>query len=116
MLRSVCASAIADGVISCIVCDASTGETRTGIDRGGLEGARVLFDILLETAPVAGVELDASVSAAREALIVGAQHATFACVTVSHNWLVLIVTSSSFSVALGWSLLRRIAAAAEVSS
>ena len=116
MLSSACASAIADGVISCVVFDANSGVTRAGIDHGGLDGARPLFDILNGLSPVQSAEPDALDPPGREVLIVGAQHASFACVTSSQKWLVLIVASSSFSVALGWSLLRRVAAVAEAAA
>ncbi|MET0793189.1 MAG: hypothetical protein ABW061_16835 [Polyangiaceae bacterium] len=118
MLHSVCASAIADGVISCVVFDASTGEPREGIDRGGLEGAAALFDLLRGIAPVRGPEPEpgSNEPQGREVLIVGAQQSAFACVTSSRRWLVLIVAPSSLSVALGWSLLRRVAAASEVAA
>jgi hypothetical protein len=114
LLRNACANAIADGVTSCVVFDAHTNEVRAGVDHGGLDGSGALFDILKGVVPVRDSEAGAGQSPTRQALIVGAQHTAFACATASGKWLVLIVALNSFSVALGWSLLRRVAEAAEV--
>jgi hypothetical protein len=93
--------------------DANTGEARVRIDQGGLDGSGPLFEILDGIAPLRSDEPDSAARPMREALLVGAQHTAFACVTGSRKSLVLIVAPNSFSVALGWSLLRRIADAAE---
>jgi hypothetical protein len=98
------------------VFDAATGEPHAGVDRGGLEGAEPLFALLGGLSPVRSATDDSREPSAREVLIVGGRHAAFACVTSSHRWLVLLVAPSSLSVALGWSLLRKVAAVAEVAT
>lgn len=116
MLDDACSRALADGMTSCVVFDAATGEHHAGIDRGGLDGAGPLFDLLGGVTPISVAAEEISELATREVLIVGSRHASFACVTPSRRWLVLLVAPSSLSVALGWSLLRRVAAVAEGSS
>src|SRR3954454_3915137 len=103
MLRNACATAIADGALSCVVVDAGTGLVRAGIDHGGLDGSRALFEILAGAAPVERSDPELDSPLGREVLIVGAQHSSFACLTSSSKWRVVLVAPSTFSVALGWS-------------
>jgi hypothetical protein len=116
LLREICARTIADGVIACVVFDADTGKPTAGLDHGTLECTPAMFDILLSIAPVRSAEPEAVEATTREALLVEAHQTAFACVTRCRKWVVLIVAPNSFSVTLGWSLLRRVAAAAEVAA
>jgi hypothetical protein len=120
MLSDVCGEAVAYGAVSCVVIDADTGKALAGVDRGASSTAAALLEVLSGRAQVASpfgrAPSTAAANAAQEFLIVGDEHATFACLTGVTRYFVLLVAPTSLSVALGWSLLRRIVAAAEVSA
>ena len=116
MLSDVCAEAVAHGVVSCVVIDAATGNALATIDRGGADKAGALLELLLGRATDEFQGDQASVREAQELLVVGDERAVFACLTGVTRYFVLLVAPTSLSVALGWSLLRRVVAAAEVSA
>jgi hypothetical protein len=117
MLSDACTDALTAGVTTCIVLDTETGRPLGGGDDDDTYAARAILDILVGRVPVANATQDADLApgsgALRELLVVGPQRAVFATLTRGHRRFALLVAPSGMSVALVWSLLRRIAVAAE---
>jgi hypothetical protein len=117
MLHDACIDAIEAGVETCVVLDFATGILLAGADHSDLAGAESLRTMLLTRAPLANPFIrafgHADVPGVGELLIVGAQRALFAGITQSEERIVILVAAPMTSVALGWSVLRRIVALAE---
>jgi hypothetical protein len=119
-LTDLCAAVVEDGATSCVAVDAQTGQIVSRW-RGGDGGERpegdAPRDILLGRRPVdlafAKQSVELPIDVAKEGLIVGKQRATFVYVSSGGRWCITVVTPRKTSVAIGWSLLRRVSVAVE---
>jgi hypothetical protein len=93
-----------------------SGESVAGEGARPLEHTAIL-EVLTGVRPVSNVFVSGSPHApcevAGELLVVGTERTVFACVAKARRWLVLLVAPPSMSVALGWTLLRHVAMAAD---
>lgn len=117
MLDSLCEGAVRDGSLACTVYDTVSGDRVAGVERVSVDGRSVL-GVLMGRTRVSNLfardDAPASGEVSHELLVVGAAGMTFACVTTQRRSMVILVVPMEMSVALGWSLLRRVAAVAEV--
>jgi hypothetical protein len=117
MLNDICAHALDDGATACAVVDAATGAVLAGEGGGAARDVAAILEVLRSRTPVPS-PFDRAPSAgavddAREILVVGGGRALFVSLTRRRDRAALLVTPTAMSIALGWSLLRRVLHAAE---
>jgi hypothetical protein len=116
MLFEACAAAISDGALSCVVVDPASGERLAEAGHERVDPAPLVENLTGRVAfanPFTPTSRRTDPTQVEELFLLTPLRAVFAAMTPTSRRLVVLAAPPAMSVALGWSLMRRVAAAAD---